>query len=173
MHSTRSKSQASKACPLHQSSKYACTHVFMCPLFCCRYGAHLSREQVAELAMPHPNTLDLVYPWFEYSAGVPPASVSVTHGGSSLSTTGVSVSRLTISSARHTSSTGMPRRTRSFPARLATRFSRRCTGTCRLTQTTCSSPPLVQQPIPRKRSNGAGEVCIWRASDGAVEPQSR
>jgi len=31
-------------------------------------------------------------------------------------------------------------------------------------------PPLVQQPIPRKRSSGAGEVCIWRASDGAVEP---
>jgi tripeptidyl-peptidase-1 len=58
----------------------------------CRYRAHLSREQVAQLVAPHPDTLELVYSWLEYR-GVPSSSVSVTHGGSSLKLTGVSVSQ--------------------------------------------------------------------------------
>jgi tripeptidyl-peptidase-1 len=62
------------------------------PLLRCRYRAHLSREQVAEVVAPHPDTLKLVHAWLEYR-GVPSSSVSVTHGGSSLKLTGVSVSK--------------------------------------------------------------------------------
>ncbi|KAI9453705.1 subtilisin-like protein [Lactarius psammicola] len=57
-----------------------------------KYGAHLSKEQVAELVAPHPDTLELVHSWLEYR-GIPSSSVSVTHGGSSLKLAGVSVSR--------------------------------------------------------------------------------
>ncbi|KAF8263238.1 subtilisin-like protein [Lactarius quietus] len=56
------------------------------------YGAYLSKEQVAELVAPHPNTLKLVHSWLEHYH-VPLASVSVTHGGSALTLTGVSVSQ--------------------------------------------------------------------------------
>jgi len=62
------------------------------PLLRSRYGAYLSKEQVAELVAPHPDTLELVHSWLEYH-GIPSSSVSVTHGGSSLKLTGVSVSR--------------------------------------------------------------------------------
>ncbi|KAF8266009.1 subtilisin-like protein [Lactarius quietus] len=57
-----------------------------------KYGAHLSKEQVAELVAPHPNTLELVYSWLEHH-GVPFSSVSRTHGGSWLTLTGIPVSR--------------------------------------------------------------------------------
>ncbi len=62
------------------------------PLHRSRYGAYLSKEQVAELVAPHPDTLELVHSWLEYH-GIPSSSVSVTHGGSSLKLTGVSMSR--------------------------------------------------------------------------------
>jgi len=62
------------------------------PLLRSRYGAHLSKEQVAELVAPHSDTLKLVHSWLEYH-GIPSSSISVTHGGSSLKLTGVSVSR--------------------------------------------------------------------------------
>ncbi|KAI9453713.1 hypothetical protein BJY52DRAFT_1189412 [Lactarius psammicola] len=52
-----------------------------------KYGAHLSKEQVAELVAPHPDTLELVHSWLEYR-GIPSSSVSVTRGGSSLKLTG-------------------------------------------------------------------------------------
>ncbi|KAI9453711.1 subtilisin-like protein [Lactarius psammicola] len=44
-----------------------------------KYGAHLSKEQVAELVAPHPDTLGLVHSWLEYR-GIPSSSVSVTRG---------------------------------------------------------------------------------------------
>jgi tripeptidyl-peptidase I len=47
----------------------------------CRYGAHLSKEGVAELVVPHPNALELVHSWFAHH-GVPSSSISTTHGGS-------------------------------------------------------------------------------------------
>jgi tripeptidyl-peptidase-1 len=56
-----------------------------------RYGAYLSREQVAELVAPHPDTLELIDSWLEHH-GVPSSSVSTSHGGSWLTVTGVSVS---------------------------------------------------------------------------------
>jgi tripeptidyl-peptidase-1 len=45
-----------------------------------RYGAHLSKEQVAELVAPHPDALELVGSWFEHHE-VPSSAVSITHGG--------------------------------------------------------------------------------------------
>jgi tripeptidyl-peptidase I len=45
-----------------------------------RYGAHLSKEQVAELVAPHPDTIELIGSWFEHHE-VPSSAVSITHGG--------------------------------------------------------------------------------------------
>ena len=45
-----------------------------------RYGAHLSKEQVAGLIAPHPDALELLGSWFEHH-DVPTSAVSVTHGG--------------------------------------------------------------------------------------------
>ncbi|KAH8983942.1 subtilisin-like protein [Lactarius hatsudake] len=57
-----------------------------------RYGMHLSREQVADIVAPHPDTIQLVHSWLEYHR-VTSSSASVTHGGSFLTVTGVSVSQ--------------------------------------------------------------------------------
>jgi tripeptidyl-peptidase-1 len=45
-----------------------------------RYGAHLSKEQVAGLVAPHPDSLELVCSWLEHHK-VPSSAVSITHGG--------------------------------------------------------------------------------------------
>ncbi|KAH9025804.1 subtilisin-like protein [Lactarius hengduanensis] len=57
-----------------------------------KYGAHLSREQVAELIAPGPDTLELVHSWLGHHR-VPSESVSASHGGSSLTLTGVPISQ--------------------------------------------------------------------------------
>ncbi|KAH8992896.1 Pro-kumamolisin, activation domain-containing protein [Lactarius akahatsu] len=57
-----------------------------------RYGMHLSREQVADIVAPHPNTVQLVHSWLEHHR-VTSSSVSVTYGGGFLTVTGVSVSQ--------------------------------------------------------------------------------
>ncbi|KAI9449670.1 hypothetical protein BJY52DRAFT_226396 [Lactarius psammicola] len=46
-----------------------------------KYGAHLCKEEVAELVALHPDTLELVNSWLEHH-GMPSSSVSSTHGGS-------------------------------------------------------------------------------------------
>jgi tripeptidyl-peptidase-1 len=70
-----------------------CTRIYSRePLFPCRYGAHLSQEQVADLVAPHPDTLKLVRSWLEHH-GVPPSSFSMTHTGNWLKVTGVPVYR--------------------------------------------------------------------------------
>ncbi|KAI9437559.1 subtilisin-like protein [Lactarius indigo] len=56
------------------------------------YGAHLSKEQVAKLVAPHPETLDLVSSWLEHY-GVPPSSISTSHGGGWLTVVDVPVSQ--------------------------------------------------------------------------------
>ncbi|KAH8983896.1 subtilisin-like protein [Lactarius hatsudake] len=55
-----------------------------------RYGAYLSKEQIAELVSPPPATLEFVNSWLEYH-GVPSSSVSMTHGGTTLTLSGVSI----------------------------------------------------------------------------------
>ena len=62
------------------------------PLLRFRYGAHLSKEQVAELVAPHQDTLDFVHSWLEHH-GVPSSSISTSHGGGWLTITGVPVSQ--------------------------------------------------------------------------------
>ncbi|KAF8260657.1 subtilisin-like protein [Lactarius quietus] len=57
-----------------------------------KYGAHLSKEQVAELVAPHPHAFELVASWLNYH-GVPSSSISTTHGGGWLSVTDVPVIR--------------------------------------------------------------------------------
>ncbi|KAH9163164.1 subtilisin-like protein [Lactarius sanguifluus] len=57
-----------------------------------RYGAHLSREQVAELVRPHPETLEFVTSWLTHH-GIRPSSISTTHGGAWLTVSNVLVSR--------------------------------------------------------------------------------
>ncbi|KAF8267104.1 subtilisin-like protein [Lactarius quietus] len=57
-----------------------------------RYGAYLSKEQVAELVAPHPNTLDLVNSWLKHY-GVPSSSISMTLGGNWLEVINVSLSK--------------------------------------------------------------------------------
>ena len=57
----------------------------------CRYGAHLSKEEVAKLITPHPDTLELVYSWLSHH-GLPSSSISFIRGGSWLKLTDVSVS---------------------------------------------------------------------------------
>ncbi len=64
----------------------------MCAIARCRYGSHLSKEQVAQLVEPHPDTLELVHSWLAHH-GVPSSSISTTHGGSWLTLTGVPVSQ--------------------------------------------------------------------------------
>ncbi|KAF8269622.1 subtilisin-like protein [Lactarius quietus] len=57
-----------------------------------RYGAYLSKEQVAELVAPHPDTLDLVGSWLKHY-GVPSSSISMTLGGNWLAVINVPVSQ--------------------------------------------------------------------------------
>ncbi|KAH8982516.1 subtilisin-like protein [Lactarius akahatsu] len=57
-----------------------------------RYGAHLSKEQVAELVRPHPETLEFVTSWLAHH-GVRPSSISTTHGGGWLTVSNVLVSQ--------------------------------------------------------------------------------
>ncbi|KAH8978988.1 subtilisin-like protein [Lactarius hatsudake] len=56
-----------------------------------KYGAYLSKEQVAKLVAPHPYTLELVETWLGHH-GVSPSNVSTSHGGNRLTVTGVPVS---------------------------------------------------------------------------------
>ncbi|KAH9035434.1 subtilisin-like protein [Lactarius hengduanensis] len=56
------------------------------------YGAHLSKEEVAELVAPPSDVLELVNAWLEHH-GVPPSAISTKHGGSWLTVIGVPVSR--------------------------------------------------------------------------------
>ncbi|KAH9024692.1 subtilisin-like protein [Lactarius pseudohatsudake] len=57
-----------------------------------RYGAHLSKEQVAELVRPHPETLEFITSWLAHH-GVRPSSISTTHGGAWLTVSNVLVSQ--------------------------------------------------------------------------------
>ncbi|KAF8258875.1 subtilisin-like protein [Lactarius quietus] len=57
-----------------------------------KYGAYKSKEEVAELVAPHPDTLEHVYSWLAHH-GVQPSSISITHGGGWLTVSDVSVSK--------------------------------------------------------------------------------
>ena len=61
-------------------------------VLCYRYGAHLSKVQVAELVAPHPDTLELVGSWLAHHE-VPSSAVSITHGGSWLTIYNLSLTK--------------------------------------------------------------------------------
>ncbi|KAH9167584.1 subtilisin-like protein [Lactarius sanguifluus] len=62
------------------------------PLSHVRYGIHLSKEQVAEVVAPHPDTLELVRSWLRHY-DIPSSSISITLGGNWLRVIDVSVSQ--------------------------------------------------------------------------------
>jgi tripeptidyl-peptidase-1 len=66
-------------------------HVYFTPTLLGRYRMHLSKEEVAELVGPHPNTLELVNSWFAYHDI--PSSFSPTHGGNWLTLLDLPVSK--------------------------------------------------------------------------------
>ncbi|KAI0048738.1 subtilisin-like protein [Auriscalpium vulgare] len=57
-----------------------------------KYGAHLSKAEVAELVAPHPDTHALVNDWLSHH-GVPSSSVSTSHNGGWLTVSSVPVSQ--------------------------------------------------------------------------------
>ncbi|KAH8985804.1 subtilisin-like protein [Lactarius akahatsu] len=57
-----------------------------------RYGAYLSKEQVADLVAPRPETFELVNSWLGHH-GISSSSDSMTHGGNTLMLKGVSVAQ--------------------------------------------------------------------------------
>ncbi|KAH8979446.1 subtilisin-like protein [Lactarius akahatsu] len=57
-----------------------------------KYGKHLSKEEVAKLVEPHPDTLELVHSWLAHH-GVHSSSISTSHGGGWLTVTDVPVYR--------------------------------------------------------------------------------
>ncbi|KAF8263390.1 subtilisin-like protein [Lactarius quietus] len=57
-----------------------------------KYGSYLSKEQVAELVAPHPETLELVISWLKHY-GVPSSSISTTLGGNWLEVVNIPVSQ--------------------------------------------------------------------------------
>src|SRR6266702_5422130 len=89
MRSTRSAPPAIQSTSSLTLLHARCTYVLL-PR--CRYGAHLSEEEVAKLVAPHPDTLELVHSWLAYH-GLQSSSISTTHGGNWLTITGVLVSQ--------------------------------------------------------------------------------
>ncbi|KAH9021333.1 subtilisin-like protein [Lactarius pseudohatsudake] len=57
-----------------------------------RYRAYLTKEQVAELVAPRPETFELVNLWLEHH-GISSSSISMTHGGNTLMLKDVSVTQ--------------------------------------------------------------------------------
>ncbi|KAH9051100.1 subtilisin-like protein [Lactarius vividus] len=120
-----------------------------------RYGMHLSREQVADLVVPHPDTVQLVHSWLEHHR-ITSSSVSATHGGSFLTVTGVSVSQAndllgaTYQLYRHTKTNETIVRTLGYSLPVVLHG---CVQT--VAPTTFFSSLLTQEQTPRKRSDMA------------------
>ncbi|KAH8981279.1 subtilisin-like protein [Lactarius hatsudake] len=120
-----------------------------------RYGTYLSKEQAAELVSPPPGTLELVNSWLEFH-GVPSFSVSMTHGGTTLTLRGVSVIQAnallgaSYQLYRHVETNETVVRTVGYalPAALHGLVQT-------VAPTTCFSTPHTQWQSPHKRSGGA------------------
>ncbi|KAH9034096.1 subtilisin-like protein [Lactarius pseudohatsudake] len=132
-----------------------------------KYGAHLSKEQVAKLVMPHPHTLELVKSWLKYH-GVP-SSASLTHGGNWLTLTGVSVSKAndllgaSYQLYRHTETKEVIICTVSYslPAVLHGHVQT-------VAPTTFFASPRMSWQTPRKRSGGAAAGQVEATSGDLV-----
>ncbi|KAI9439773.1 subtilisin-like protein [Lactarius indigo] len=132
------------------------------------YGSHLSKEQVAKLAMPHPDTLELVESWLKFR-GVLPSSISVSHGGNWLTLTGVSVSKAndllgaSYQLYRHTETNETIVRTigYSLPAALRGHVQT-------VAPTTYFPSPRMSWQTPRKRSGWAATELVKATSGDLV-----
>ncbi|KAH8976890.1 subtilisin-like protein [Lactarius hatsudake] len=137
-----------------------------------KYGAHLTKEQVAGLVVPHPYTLELVNSWLKYH-GVP-SSISLTHGGNWLTLTGVSVSKAndllgaSYRLYRHTETNETIVRTigYSLPAALHPHVQT-------VAPTTYFASLRMSWQTPRKRSGGAAAGLVKKTSGDLVMALSR
>ncbi|KAH8983902.1 subtilisin-like protein [Lactarius hatsudake] len=119
------------------------------------FSATPSLMHVAELVSPPSGTLELVNSWLEHH-GVPSSSVSMTHGGTTLTLSGVSIIRAnallgaSYQLYRHVETNETVVRTVGYalPAAL-----HRLVQT--VVPTTCFSTPHTQWQSPRKRPGGA------------------
>ncbi|KAH9036769.1 subtilisin-like protein [Lactarius deliciosus] len=120
-----------------------------------RYGAYLSKEQVADLVSPPPGTLELVNSWLEHH-GVPSSSVSMTHGGTTLTLSDVPIIQAnallgaSYQLYRHVETNETVVRTVGYalPAALHGLVQT-------VVPTTCFSTAHTQWQSPRRRSGGA------------------
>ncbi|KAH9177886.1 subtilisin-like protein [Lactarius sanguifluus] len=119
-----------------------------------RYRAYLTKEQVAELVAPRPETLELVNSWLEHH-GISFSSISM-HGGNTLMLKGVSVTQAnTLLSAsyqlyRHVERDETVVRTVGYSLPVALHWH-----VLTVTPTTSFVSPRTQWPTPRNRSDRA------------------
>ena len=140
-----------------------------------RYGAHLSKKQVAQLVAPHPDTRKLVSSWLAYN-GVPPSSISTTLGGCWLTVAGLPVSQaneLLGASYKlyyHSGTNETILRTTGYalPAGLHIHVQ-----TVAPTTAFASTHFLQHEEAPRPRSGGAAEQAINVTSGEPVNMRSR
>ncbi|KAH8994686.1 subtilisin-like protein [Lactarius hatsudake] len=130
-----------------------------------RYGAYLSKEQVADLVSPPPRTLELVNSWLEYH-DVPSSSVSMTHGGTTLTLSGVSIIQ---ANSLLGASYQLYRRVETNETVVRTVGYALPAALHRLVQTvaptTCFSNPQTQLQSPGKRS-GEGTAGLKKSVSG-------
>ncbi|KAH9062408.1 subtilisin-like protein [Lactarius vividus] len=133
-----------------------------------RYGKYLSKEQVAELVSPPPKTFELVNSWLEYH-GVPSSSISMTHGGTTLTLSGVSIIQAnallgaSYQLYRHVETNETVVRTIGYALPTALHGLVQTVA-----PTTCFSTPHTQWQSSRKRSGGATAGLKKPVSGGPV-----
>ena len=119
--------------------------------------------QVAELVEPHPDTLEMVSSWLEHN-GVPPSSISTTHGGGWLTVSDVPISQAnellgaSYQLYYHAGMNDTILRTASYalPAALHVHVKT-------IVPTTAFTPTRLLQQTPSRRS---GEVAVLNATSG-------
>ncbi|KAH9044180.1 subtilisin-like protein [Lactarius hengduanensis] len=120
-----------------------------------RYRAYLTKEQVADLVAPRPETLELVNSWLEHH-GISSSSISMTHGGNTLTLKRVSVTQAnTLLGAsyqlyRHVESGETIIRTVGYSLPVALHRH-----VLTVAPTTSFVSPRTQWQTPRNRSDGA------------------
>jgi len=140
-----------------------------------RYGAYLSKEQVAELVAPHPDTLELVNSWLEHH-GISLSSVSRTHGGGWLTVTNVPVSQAndllgaSYQLYRHTGTNETVTILRTVGYALPAALHAHVQA---VVPTTYFNSPRMLQQTPRKRSRGETAVTKNATSGKLVTVLSR
>ncbi|KAH9060351.1 subtilisin-like protein [Lactarius deliciosus] len=130
------------------------------------YGAHLTTEQLAKPIAPHPETLELVNSWLVHQ-GIPSSSISMTHGGNTLTLKDVSITQANALNAsyqlyKHVEHNGTIVRTVGYalPAGL-----HRHVLTVAPTTSFFSPPPRTQRHAPRNGPEGEA-VGLARAASG-------